>query len=291
MKTYPIYDIQKFYENFHQNDIYVNTIEAHIIANNFIENSHGHTFYLLVLFTKGTGIHKIDLQQFKIERGSLFVLQPGQVHSWKLSDAIEGYIIFYSQELYNLYFGTKKIQDYPFYEPSKNRSEIKLNESDLKDIEIYFKLLIQENLEEKTRKLDKLLNLIDSIHIEISRKHFMETTYKLSSYRQKIEVFNALLNENYRLEKSPSFYASKMNITLKHLNRICKSILNKTVTELITQKIVFESKRKLTFTNRSISEIAEDLGFENNSYFTKVFKKQTGITPSEFKTSLKSENW
>lgn len=291
MKDYPIYDIQKFYKDVYRNDVYVNTVEDHIIANNFIENSHSHTFYLLVLFTNGKGIHKIDLNQFNIERGSLYVLQPGQVHSWKLSNDIEGYIIFYSQELYNLYFGTKKIQDYPFYEAEKNISEIKLDETDLNEIEIYFKLLIKENLEEKNSKLDKLLNIIDTIHIEISRKQLMENRYNLHSYRKKIEIFNNFLNQYYAIEKSPSFYAYKMNISLKHLNRICKSILNKTVTELITQKIIFESKRKLTFSDQSISEIAEGLGFINYSYFAKVFKKQTGITPSEFKTNLISENW
>jgi hypothetical protein len=57
-------------------------------------------------FTNGSGTHEIDFDVF-IQPGSMFFLQPGQMHHWNLSDDVEGFVIFYSQEMYNLYF-TKK---------------------------------------------------------------------------------------------------------------------------------------------------------------------------------------
>ena len=106
-----------------------------------------------------------------------------------------------------------------------------------------------------------------------------------------MKIFNNLLESNFANEKAPSFYAAKMNISLKHLNRICKDLFNKTVTELITQKVILESKRRLTFSDRSISEISEELGYLNYSYFTRLFKKSTGFTPSKFRVDLKKEDW
>ncbi len=92
-----------------------------------------------------------------------------------------------------------------------------------------------------------------------------------------------LVNHYFRTEKSPSFYADKMNMSLKHLNRICKNILDCTLTEFIYNKIILESKRFLSTNSMTISEVANELGFENYSYFTKVFKKYTNLTPKGFK--------
>ena len=135
------------------------------------------------------------------------------------------------------------------------------------------------------------MNLLDIIHIEITRKYLLENKYTTNSYGEKIEQFNEYLNMYYKSEKSPSFYASKLNITLKHLNRICKDKLNKTVTDLIAQKNVLESKRMLTFTQKSVGDIALELGYLNYSYFTRLFKKHTSITPSKFRANLKLSDW
>ncbi|MGY5353951.1 AraC family transcriptional regulator [Wenyingzhuangia sp. IMCC45467] len=289
MKKVPVYNIQNFNANIHKNDLYINTFKNHLIEHSFIEKSHRHNFYLLVLFTNGTGTHQIDLNNYKIKRGNLYILKPGQAHGWELSDDIEGYIIFYSDQIYNLYFGNKKIEEYPFYQSEKNISEIVFNEQELIDLSLYFNLLIQENQLNKSKKTDKLLNIIDIIHIEISRKFLTENNYSYQTYHHKIQLFNKLLDQYYITQKSPSFYASKMNISLKHLNRICKNLLNKTVTEIITQKIILESKRLLTFGTASINQIAQILGYEDYSYFSRLFKKHTQITPSKFRASLKKE--
>ncbi|WP_139958825.1 AraC family transcriptional regulator [Flavicella sediminum] len=291
MKDYPIYDIQKFSCKLHENDLYINTFKNHLLEHSFIESSHRHDFYLLVLFTKGTGIHKIDLNEFKIQAGSLFVIQPGQAHSWKLSKDIDGYIVFYTKEIYNLYFGEKKIEEYPFYDASKNISNINFTDSESGDLETYFQLLIRENQTNKSRKIDKLLNILDIIHIEISRKQLLENEQPQQTYQHKIKVFNEYLEAYYKEKKSPSFYAEKMHISLKHLNRICKDLLNKTVTELISQRVVLEAKRMLTFSSDSVSQIADALGYSNYSYFSKLFKKNTGFTPTSYKSNLKLEQW
>ncbi len=92
-----------------------------------------------------------------------------------------------------------------------------------------------------------------------------------------------LLNRHFKQEKSPSFYAEKMNMSLKHLNRICKDVLNVTLTDFIYGKIILESKRLISVEGKPINEIANELGFVNYSYYTKVFKKYTGMTPQNFK--------
>lgn len=283
MERLPVYQIKKFNCDANANDLYFNDFKSHLQTHDFIEKSHSHSFYLLVLFTKGSGFHTVDFDTYAIQQNSLFVLKPGQVHSWQLSDDIEGYIAFYSQEAYNVYFGMKKIEDYSFYRDLKNSPEIRLNTSQAKEIATYFNWLLEENKKNEYGKFDKLLNLLDCIHVELSRIYESVLDHNLHSYNIKIKELEFVLNQYFKTDKAPSFYADKMNMSLKHLNRICKTVLDCTVTEFIYHKIILESKRLLSANKMTISEVANELGFENYTYFTKVFKKYTNLTPKAFK--------
>ncbi|SFB28855.1 AraC-type DNA-binding protein [Flavobacterium swingsii] len=286
MKKLPIYQINKFYCESSENDLYFNDFKSHLIDNSFIENSHSHNFYLLVLFTQGSGVHVIDFDSFEIKIGSLYFLKPGQVHSWKLSEDIDGYIAFYSQEVYNLHFGKKKLEEYSFYRTLMNRPELLLTELQILEFKQYFDMLIYENRDNKLKKSDKLLNVLDIIHIEIDRIYNSIDKHSVHQYNFKINELKELVDSHYKEEKAPSYYANKMNISLKHLNRICKDVLNITLTEFIYRKIILESKRLLSIKGMTISDVANEFGFENYSYFTKVFKKYTGMTPQNFKKNI-----
>ena len=283
-----VYEIKKFKRNFFHHNLYVNTFQNHLKEHRFIESLHRHDFYVLVLFTNGTGLHKIDFDTFDITKGSLFLMQPGQIHLWELSSDIDGYIVFFSKEIYNLHFRDKKIEEYLFFQSSKNKPELILNIDEMKQIRPYFELMVNENQEDQLQKKDKMLNLLDCILVEILRIYNIESNHLTSTYNHKLKEFEILLEQFYKTEKSPSFYADKMAITLKHLNRICKNILNITITELITRRVILESKRIMVDKNRNIAQIADELGYSNYSYFSKLFKKNVGMTPTEFINQLKN---
>jgi AraC-like DNA-binding protein len=215
-------------------------------------------------------------------------MQPGQIHLWELSSDIDGYIVFFSKEIYNLHFRDKKIEEYLFFQSSKNKPELVLNIDEMKQIQPYFELMVNENQEDQLQKKDKMLNLLDCILVEILRIYNIESNHLTSRYNHKLKEFEILLEQFYKTEKSPSFYADKMAITLKHLNRISKNILNITITELITRRVILESKRIMVDKNRNIAQIADELGYSNYSYFSKLFKKNVGMTPTEFVNQLKN---
>ncbi|NHN26206.1 AraC family transcriptional regulator [Flavobacterium jejuense] len=289
MKPYPVYEIENFEENIFYNNLYVNSFKEHLKKHHFIEKLHRHNFYLLVLFTNGTGMHTIDFDTFEITKGSMFLMQPGQIHSWQLSSDIEGFIVFCSKEIFNLHFESKKIEQYPFFQSFENNPEIFLSEKDMEMVTPYFMMMIEESSAKRNYKKDKLLSLLDIILIDISRIYSSEKNQEKPVYNYKLKQFDLLLENYYKIEKAPSFYADKMAITLKHLNRITKTILNKTVTELITQRVILESKRLLVERNLSLTEIADELGFSSANYFVKLFKKQEGITSKEFLKQIFSQ--
>ena len=93
MKKYPIYNIQRFNCNSVNSDLYINTFKSHLIDHSFVEEPHRHNSYVLVFFTKGSGTHEIDFDIFTIQPGSMFFLQPGQMHHWNLSDDVDGFVM------------------------------------------------------------------------------------------------------------------------------------------------------------------------------------------------------
>ena len=137
-EKYPIYSIQRFNCNDVNSDFYINTFKNHLVDHSFVEEPHRHNSYVLVLFTNGSGTHDIDFDTFGIQPGSMFFMQPGQIHHWSLSDDIDGFVVFYSQEMYNLYFRQKTIDAYPFYYSLGNSPEMILDAKESKIMSLIF---------------------------------------------------------------------------------------------------------------------------------------------------------
>ena len=76
-------------------------------------------------------------------------------------------------------------------------------------------------------------------------------------------------------------------MSARNLNLICQRIMDQSVTELIETRKLTEAKNLLTSTNKSISEIGFELGFNEKAYFSNVFKKKTGQTPTEFRQEMR----
>jgi AraC family transcriptional regulator, transcriptional activator of pobA len=98
--------------------------------------------------------------------------------------------------------------------------------------------------------------------------------------------FLKILEENFRRPEGVEFYAEKLFMTSRNLNLICQNILQKSVTEIIETRKLIEAKNLLMNTDKTISEIGYELGFNEKAYFTNVFKKKSGQTPTEFREEM-----
>jgi len=137
-----------------------------------------------------------------------------------------------------------------------------------------------------------ILSLLSQIFIHSTRLFSKDFDHLSSSaglsYFKHYQDFEDLLEENFTKEKSVAFYASAMNISPKHLNRIIQTVVQKTATDLITERVILEAKRMLIYLDESLVEIAFRLGYEEYSYFVRVFRKSSGMTPTQFIKIYKS---
>lgn len=100
--------------------------------------------------------------------------------------------------------------------------------------------------------------------------------------------FLSILEENYRRPVSVEFYAEKLFMSSRNLNIICQNILEQSVSEIIETRKLIEAKNLLISTEKTIAEIAYELGYNENSYFSNVFKKKSGQSPTEFREEMKN---
>lgn len=281
-KQLPVYSIEQFKHFDEEVSFYANQFIPHIKEHHFTKKPHKHDFYLILLFTKGHGIHYVDFNKYLIKPGTVFMMSPGQVHSWELSDDIDGYVFFHSKSFYDEGYTNEKITNYPFFTSIQNQPIVVIKKSNLTLIEDLFKKIIEEYKQDKPLKFGKLHALINILYIELARIYTMSGKIENEKYLSAVRKFESLVDTNFREMKFPAEYASLLNITERHLNRITKTCLNKTPTELVLDRVILEAKRMLTHSNHSITEVAGELGYFDSSYFTKLFKKRTKLTPKQF---------
>lgn len=105
----------------------------------------------------------------------------------------------------------------------------------------------------------------------------------LRGKEQKVSLFKKLVSERYLSHRSVSDYALQLNVSPNYLNALCKKHEGKTATQLIQDRLLLESKRLLYATDMNVKEISFYLKFEDVSYFNRFFKKQTRITPVQYR--------
>jgi len=276
-----------------ENSFYANTINSHLqLHHSRIEKPHKHNFYAVFLFVSGTGIHEIDFKKYEVKPGSVFFLYPGQTHSWNLSDDSDGYLFFHTEDFYEMAYLNNSIKDYPFFESNYSDKCIYLEAENTQLIKSIFENLLQESIKDDWKKKQLILSYLTQIYIHLNRlmEHQSVVNFtELRHYQTIFSKFEKLVDTHFIDKKSASAYANLLNISQKHLNRIVKSITQKTTTEIITERIVLEAKRQLLYTDKTLNEIASDLGFVDYTYFSRLFKKQVLVTATEFRKSYRKE--
>lgn len=108
-------------------------------------------------------------------------------------------------------------------------------------------------------------------------------TETLSRSDEIYKELQYLLKENYRKERGVAFYASRLQLSPQHLSTVIRQVTGKTVSEVIAEMVIIDAKAQLKSTNQKMKEIAASLNFPNLSYFGKYFKRQTGMSPQEYR--------
>ncbi len=243
---------------------------------------HRHHFYTFILVTGGGGYHSIDFKSYELMDGRLFMIAPGQVHAWIDLNKVKGYVLLFTDSFMALSKGRKLLSSWPLFK--LDQPNVLLLMDDEKKIWLEeFQFMEQELSKPDVYTRDALFYSVSSLLVRASRLMQRERIPNTISSQDFLFLFQELIEKKFLKFKTPKDYADMMNITPNYLNSLCKKKSGKSAGELIRQRIILEAKRMLAHTNLSVTEIAFKLGFIDNSYFGRYFKKYTGMTPEIFR--------
>lgn len=262
--------------------------EENCFANEIRRNN----YYSLIWITEGTGSLKTGLSEHNFEGHNLFAFSRNQPFLILPETQIKGIVIDFSTEFIYITNNERErsfsenIYDTNYYKPFVNLDEFtissftiiceqikaEMHKPSLAQHEIlgaYLKILLINALRLKKKDSSQLFN-IDSNN----KEHYL------------IQKLKDAIDDNYRDKHSPSDYAEMLNVTVKTLTRISKSYFNRTVSDIINSKIITEAKRELNLTTKTVKEIAFELGYNDEYYFSRFFKINTNISPTKYRYSL-----
>ena len=242
--------------------------------------SHTDDYYFFGFIEEGRCRLNIDFKECTFEKGSLAIIRPGQVH--RIIDA------------YNLSANFLTIDSVLINKEEKRILErYALQEVQLSDIseqKLLLSILARRlNCTENTSS-KLIVQRLTTVIIGMIVRDVANTTETLSElqgninrYKEIAWEFRDLLESNVRTNRAPSFYAERLNITVAYLNEAINAVWGTSVSRNIQDEIILQAKRKLVYTTASVKEIAQGLGFNDYSYFTRLFTKVAGVSPMLFR--------
>lgn len=285
LKTIPVRSIQSQEAKVKLEGFKIRSLEEVLAGKDMSQELHRHDFYFILVVCKGRGVHAIDFVEHTVKTNSIFMLRPGQVHKLQVRAGGEGYLLEFNKDFQFLSANTGN----ELLRKAANRNYSQLDKMGCRAL----CAILQTMLDEFRAKQEGFENVIKA-NLEIFLIQYLRYRQKgqgvdvqVNSYQQeKLQEFLDLLETNISTTKQASAYADRVSLSPFQLNSITKSLLGKTVAELIENQILLEAKRQLLATSNQVNQIAFHLGYEDVSYFIRFFKKLTGQTPEAFRKNF-----
>lgn len=236
-----------------------------------IEWPHRHSYFSLVWFTEGNGFYVIDFEEYEIRPDRLFLVSPKQIHNWDYSKNCKGYILTVDSAL-----GEElNLNDtFPYIDISGRTKDL---------LSIIFP--------------DVIANFEAQNDIRIDIRYIYKLCKMFAVYNKKqpytsnphIISFKKLISENHTQPHTIGWYADKLHLHTEELNTLCKESMGTTAKQYLLDIKLTEAKRLLLYSEHNVNEIAFRLGFEDSSYFSRLFKKKNSLAPSDFQKKYRKQ--
>lgn len=252
-----------------------------------VKYPHRHDFFEVLYLAKGSGYHVIDSNKYEIKPPCIFFMSPGQAHKLELSQDIEGFIFIFTSDFYlQNRSDQNSLIEFPFFYTLQQDNPPLLLES--KEDVFFIERLFQQGISEIKRNsysIEMLRSILDLILTTCaSRYNISENPPSKGKGHILVKRFYQLVEENFKKNMNLGDYADLLTVTPNHLTQTVRQFTGKTSTQIIKLKQIQEIKRLLLHTSLNVTEIANQLNFEDQSYFSKFFKRETHLTPMEYRS-------
>jgi len=259
--------------------------------NSYFDHLQRNNYYSLIWIMEGNGTLKTDFSEYDFGSNSLFSFTPYQPFM-VLSTLIRGIAIYFHSDFFCIH---------------KHQTEVTCIGVLFNNIYQMPFVLVDESLQTTLNKLIEQIKaemqdpglaqyelLISYMKIFLISASRSKTEQQPTAMRSKkgnkeptiLQNLKEAIEKDFKSKHTPGDYAVLLNISPNALAKITKKHFNKTLTGLITERIIIEAKRELYLTNKSVKAIAYELGYDDEYYFSRFFKKNTDIPPQVYRETV-----
>jgi AraC-like DNA-binding protein len=256
-------------------------------------------YHSMIIILRGTAQLKADFSEYQVQQNCLLYFSPFQPFMFNEVENINGVCINFHSDFFCIHKHHQEIAcNGVLFNNIYQRPYISLNDDELRDfikIVDQMKKELQNNDVAQREILISYLKifLVTATRIKIAQYPETKNEIQTGSEHFIIQSFKDAIEKHYKTKHSASDYADLLNIPVNTLAKISKTYFNKTLTDLITERIIIEAKRELYLTSKAVKQIASDLGFNDEYYFSRFFKNNTDISPKQYRDTVgfaRSEN-
>lgn len=255
-----------------------------------VDSPHRHDYYTIVLVKEGAGKHFIDFKEYAITANSIFFIYPGQVHQVIPEGLSKGWVLTFTNEfLVRSSITEQLINDVYLYNNFGESPPLSLHDHEVEAYELLIKQ-IMNFYNDGTYSIEAKGSLLKLFLIKSHNLCTLSKNIELQSIEHGnplLRSFKKHIDKYFTTKHKVSDYANMLTVTSDYLNKVVKSLTGKSAKEYIQNRIVVEAKRTLLFTELSNKELSYQLGFEEPSHFSNFFKKNTGVSPIDFRESAR----
>lgn len=249
-------------------------------------------YYSLIWIKNGHGNVKADFSEYGYSRNTLFAFSPYQPFMFQTDEKNEGIVLNFHPDFFCIHKHHQEvacngvlfnnIYNPPFVTIDKNVEET---------LEMLLEQIITEMQNPALAQTEILISYLKIFLITVSRIKAAQEPKALKAIADLKEPFilqnlKEAIEKNFKNKHSASDYAKALNISAKALAKITKTHFDKTLTDLISERIIIEAKRELYLTNKAIKEIAYELGYLDEYYFSRFFKTNADISPQMYRDTV-----
>ena len=221
---------------------------------------------------------------FHLKEHTFHIISKGQVHQFLFAKNIDGYLIRFQDSILPTIQSEKEGYYYTILHEITQHQDFPIASANRPLVNILLKSMLAEYLRQGKARID--LSLIQHLlyPLMILMHRSLTTQLEVQNFHQNQYIrFTNLLEEQFKNQHGLTYYAQQIGVTKRQLSIICQEKSGKTAKQLLSERIITEAKRILTYTTLSLKEISDQLGYKNVAYFCRRFKKGTGKTPSEYR--------
>jgi AraC family transcriptional activator of pobA len=261
------------------------------IYNWFIQ-PHRHDSFFQILYLK-TGHVDVQIDNLKTHAQApcLLVIPASHVHGFLFSKNIDGPVVTASQKTLESVASSVM----PELLETIRTPRILSLQPEMRYIGQLMPLFLALEQESRTHAAGQTaagMSLLLALMVQVNRICKLselsesQTHHTISRKARQIEKFRTLIDRDFRKQHSLQKYASEIGVTVGHLSRLCREVLGRSSLEVINARIIQEAERELVYTSISIKQLANELGFEDDAYFARFFRKHTGVSPTVFRATF-----